>query len=114
MQRGELYRVVDIHGDPRRSRVVLVVSRQRFIDAGYSKVACIPVYSTYGDLATEVKVGPEAGLKRGSALRADEVLSVSKSHFRQRVGTAPQETMRAVSRALAVALDIHAEDIEDL
>jgi mRNA interferase MazF len=93
---------------------VLVVSRQRFIDSSYSKVVCVPVYSTYGGLESEVKVGPELGLKHDSSLRADEVLSVGKSQFRQHVGTASPETMRAVGRALAIALDIRPEDIEDL
>ena len=114
MRRGELYRVVDVQGDPRRARVVLVVSRQRFIDSTYSKVACVPVYSTFGGLESEVRVGPEAGLKHDSALRADEVLSVGKSQFRQQVGTASAETMRAVGRALAVALDIQPDEVEDL
>lgn len=114
MQRGELYIAGNITGDPRRERVVLVVSRQRFIESGYSKVACVPIYSTRGGLETEVALGPDEGLKHDCAARCDEVLSVLKRDLRRHVGTLSDEKLRRVSRALAIALDIQPEDIEDL
>jgi len=114
VQRGELFIAGNITADPRRERVVLIVSRQRFVASSYSKVACVPIYSRRGGLDTEVDLGPEEGLKHDSAARCDEVLSVLKRDLRRRIGTLSEEKLRLVNRALAIALDIQPEDIEDL
>ncbi len=114
MQRGELYVAGNIAADPRRERVVLLVSRQRFLDSSYSKVVCIPIYSRRGGLETEVELGPDEGLKHDSAARCDEVLSLLKRDLRRRIGQLSDEKLRAVNRAVAIALDVRPEDIEDL
>ena len=114
LTRGELYRAEPVAGDPRRARVVLVVSRQRFIDSGYSTVMCVPVYSSHSGLDTQVAIGPDEGLKHASSLHCDEVLSVRKTILRTYVGSLSAAKLREVNRALSIALDILPEDIEDL
>ncbi|MPZ71461.1 MAG: type II toxin-antitoxin system PemK/MazF family toxin, partial [Actinobacteria bacterium] len=60
MRRGDLYRVrLPGGGDPKRSRVFVVVSRPTLIDSRFSTVVCAPVYSRRDGLATQVDVGPD-------------------------------------------------------
>ncbi len=114
LTRGELYRAETVAGDPRRARVMLIVSRQGLIDSGHSTVMCVPVYSNQGGLDTQVAIGPGEGLKHPSSLHCDEVLSVRKVSLRAYVGSLSPAKLREVNRALAIALDILPEDIEDL
>ena len=114
MRRGELYRVPFPPHDPRSARVFLVVSRQRFLDAGHSSALCVPVYSNYHGLDSEVLVGETDGLKHSSALHCDLVTSLLRSSLTDYVGSLAQDKMALVNRALAVALGISAEDISDL
>ena len=107
MRRGDFYRVHQTGGrDPRASRVFLVVSRQVFIDAPYSSVVCVPVYSRAQGITTEVAVGPEHGLKTESWLRCDEVTSVAKAQLTDFVGSVPAGKLDEIGRALAHALGI--------
>lgn len=114
MQRGELYRISGARNDPKPSRVYLVVSRQSFLDAPHSSVMCIPVYSNFHGLETEVLVDETHGLKHLSSAQCDQIMSLPRASLRNFVGSLPSEKMREVARAMAIALDILPEDIEDL
>lgn len=114
MRRGELYRVAAVPNDSRPSRVFLVVSRTGFLAARHATVMVVPVYSASHGLETEVTVDESVGLKHASALHCDEVMSIRRTLLRDFVGTLPPETMRKVNRALAIALEISPEDLEDL
>lgn len=114
VRRGELYRVPAVPNDPRPSRVYLVVSRDGFLAARHSTVMVVPVYSAAHGLETEVTIDEGVGLKHASALHCDEIMSLKRSLLRDYVGSLPPEVMRDVNRALAIALDIAPEDIEDL
>jgi mRNA interferase MazF len=48
-----------VPGDPKASRVFVVVSRQALVDSRFSTVVCAPVYKRRDGLATQVDVGPE-------------------------------------------------------
>jgi len=61
MRRGELYRVRKPRGDPRQSRVFVVVSREALLKTAFSTVICAPIYTTGAGLATQVAVGPAEG-----------------------------------------------------
>jgi len=111
LERGDLYRVASPPGDPRRHRVVLIVSRQQFIASSYSTVTCVPVYSSYHGMATQVLLGSEQGLKHVSSLHCDELLSLRKAVLTNYVGSLSDAKMAEVSRALAVALAIEPEDL---
>jgi len=113
-RRGELYRVPTAGGDPHRSRIVLVVSRQRYIDSLSTTVVCVPVYTAHEGLQTQVAVGPESGLQHDSSLHCDRILSLPKAELRHYIGSVSAGKLGEVNRALAIALDIDPDDLEDL
>ena len=108
MKRGEFYRVRQAsNSDPKESRVYLIVSRQDFIEKPFSSVICAPVYSKYReDIATQVEVGVDEGLKHDSAVFCDVLISVDKSKLTDYVGALSDGKMKAVNTALRIALDI--------
>lgn len=106
MKRGELYRVRHPKGDPKRSRVFVVVSRQSVIDSAFSTVTCAPVFSTRHGLATQVPVGVAEGLKHDSAIHCDELISLAKSVLTDYVGSLAASRIPELDRALAVALEL--------
>ena len=107
MKRGDLYRVRHpAGGDPKRSRVFVVVSRQTLIDSRFSTVVCAPVYSRRDGLATQVDVGADVGLKHDSSIHCDALVSVQKTLLTDFVGSLPQERERTLDQALRVALGL--------
>lgn len=110
MKRGELYRVRHPRGDPKRSRVFVIVSRQTLVDSAFSTVTCAPVYSVRHGLSTQVPVGLSEGLKHGSAIHCDELVSLPKSALTDFVGALPASREGELHRALAAALDLVGAD----
>jgi mRNA interferase MazF len=106
VKRGELYRVRHPAGDPKRSRVFVVVGRQQAIDSNFSSVTCAPIYSSFHGLLSQVPVGVEDGLKHDSAIHCDELLSVPKARLTDYVGSLSAEQLIELNRALRVALDL--------
>jgi len=107
MKRGELYRVYrGSKYDPKNYRVYLVVSRQELIKSPYSTVICAPVYTKYGGLPTQVKVGVNEGLKHDSAVCCDDLKSIPKSMLTDYVSTLSNAKMEAVNTALRIALAV--------
>lgn len=113
--RGDLYRVRTARGDdPRRSRVHLVVSRTEFLGRNYSTAICAPVYTVGGVSEAELPVGADEGLKHESFARCDELTSLPRSALKDFVGSLSPNRLPELNRALAIALEIQPEDIEDL
>ena len=106
MRRGELYRVRRPAGDPRPARVFVIVSRQALIDSRFSTVICAPVYSSGADLATQVPVGVDEGLKRNSWIMCDNLVSLAKTQLTDYVGSLSQAKVNELARSLSVALDL--------
>lgn len=107
MRRGDLYRVRRPGGgDPRKSRVFVVVSREAVIESAFSTVICAPVFSRFDGLASQVEVGVEGGLKRDSSIHCDALVSLPKSALTGYVGSLPPGSIRALNRALRVALAV--------
>jgi len=107
LKRGELYRVRHpFRREPKRFRVFAVVSRQVLIDSRFSTVMCVPVYTAYDGLATQVPVGVAEGLAHESSLHCDEVVSLQKSVLTDYIGTLSPQKVAALHRALRVALDL--------
>ena len=105
MKRGALFRVRRPGGgDPRRSRVFVVVSRQTLIDSRFSTVVCAPVYSRRDGLATQVEIGPDDGLKHDSSVHCDALVSLPKSALTDYVASLKAPRVRALDQALRVAL----------
>lgn len=105
MKRADLYRVRRPGaGDPKRSRVFVVVSRQTLIDSRFSSVVCAPVYTRRDALASQVDVGVDEGLKQDCSIHCDALVSLSKSVLTDYVGSLPPARVRALDQALRVAL----------
>jgi len=110
VNRGDLYRVRRPGGgDPRKSRVFVVVSRQTLIDSRFATVICAPVRTQREGLATEVAVGIEEGLKSESAILCDALVSLPKAVLTDFVGMLRREQIRALDQVLRVALAV--EDV---
>lgn len=107
MRRGELFRVRwPGGGDPKKSRVFVVVSRQALVDSRFSTVVCAPVYTRRDGLATQVEVGPAEGLKHESSIHCDALVSVPKSALTDQVGTLAPSGIKSLDQALRVALGL--------
>jgi len=83
-----------------------VVSRQILIDSRFSTVMCVPVYTAYDGLATQVPVGVAEGLTHESSLHCDEVVSLSKTVLTDYLGSLSAQKIAVLNRALGVALDL--------
>ena len=107
MKRGDLYRLRHPRGgDPKRSRVFVVVSRQALIDSRFSTVVCAPVYSRRDGLATQVEVGSDDGLKHESSIHCDALVSIQKAVLTDFVGSLKLKRKRALGQALGIALGL--------
>lgn len=106
MNRGELYRVAKPSGDPKRQRAYVVVSRQGLLHSRYSSAICAPIYTEGLGLVTQVRVGPEDGLKHESWIHCDNLVSFDKSALTNFVGTLSRAKLEQLNRALAFALDL--------
>jgi mRNA interferase MazF len=107
VKRGDLYRVRHPgSGDPKRSRVFVIVSRQALIDSRFSTVVCAPVYSRRDGLTTQVDVGPDDGLKHESSIHCDALVSIQKTLLTDFLGSLDPERRRWLDRALAIALGL--------
>lgn len=107
MRRGDLFRVRRPGGgDPRSSRVFVVVSRQALLDSAFSTAICAPVFTRRDGLATQVDVGLDEGLKHDSSIYCDALISVPKAALTDFVGSLSSERRRALHEALGIALAI--------
>ena len=107
MKRGDLYRVhKPIRQDPKKSRVFVIVSRYTVVNSKFSTVILAPVYTRHDGLSTQVKIGPEEGLKHESSIHCDELMSLPKSMLTDFVGSLAPEKLEFLNQALRVALDV--------
>ena len=106
MRRGELYRLHNPPGDPKQYRVFVVVGRQSAIETRFSTVICAPVMTEGQDLATQVSIGIEEGMKHESWIHCDNLRSVGKSELTRYVGSVAPGKMLKVDYALTDALDL--------
>ena len=105
MRRGDLFRVRRPRGgDPKRSRVFAIVSRQALIESRFSTVVCAPVYTRRDGLATQVEVGAEDGFKHESSIHCDALVSLPKAVLTDYVSSLAPARVRALDQALRVAL----------
>ena len=106
MKRGDLFRIRRPTGDPKRSRVFVVVGRQSVVESRFSTVICAPVYTRRDGLATQVEVGTEEGLKHDSSIHCDALVSISKSSLTDFIGSLSTEGVMQLNQALAIAVGI--------
>lgn len=106
MRRGEIYRVARPRDDPRKFRAFVVISRQVLLDSNFASVVCAPIFSSSRDLATQVDVGEAEGLKHGSSIYCDNLVSLAKSDLTNFVATLPPTKVVELNRALKAALEL--------
>jgi mRNA interferase MazF len=105
LRRGDLFRVRRPgRGDPKASRVFVVVSRQALADSHFSTVVCAPVYTRRDGLATQVEVGPDDGLRHDSSIHCDALVSLPKTLLTDYVASLAPARVRALDQALRIAL----------
>ena len=106
MKRGDLYRVRKPGGDPKRSRVFVVVARQALIDSIFSTVICAPIFTQRDGLSTQVDVGAKDGLKHDSSIHCDGLTSLSKDVLTDWVGALSGAKLAELDAALRIALAV--------
>ncbi|MGQ0735057.1 MAG: type II toxin-antitoxin system PemK/MazF family toxin [Acidobacteriota bacterium] len=88
---------------PDKPRPVLVLTRGSAL-AYLSRVTVAPVTSTVRDVPSEVRIGPEDGLKQPSAVNLHNVVTIEKAMVGRRVAHLREDKMRDVCRAIGFAL----------
>ena len=108
MIRGEIYRSSERVPERGHKPGFYVVVSRSFIaeNDAVTTVVCAPIYSEFLGLATEVAVGIEDGLPRGSSIRCDFLTLMFKRRLTTLVGRLGAAGLRDLHRALSVALDI--------
>lgn len=112
MNRGDVYRLAKPPGDdPKRYRYFVVVSRDALITSKFSTVICAPVYTRHDGLSTQIEIGIAEGLRYESSVHCDALMSIPKHKLTHYVGHLPSEKLGILNKALAVALDIYADEL---
>ena len=106
MRRGELYRVRHPGGDPKRSRVFVVVSRQALLDSRFSAAICAPVFTRGHGLSTQVTVGIQEGLKHDSSIHCDGLVCVPKATLTDYIGRLRAARLDELDSALGIAVGL--------
>jgi mRNA interferase MazF len=111
LTRGQVYRVRHPasggpHGDPRRTRCFVVVSRQELLDSKASRVLCAPINTSDAGLATEISVGADEGLTHASTINCDQLTRLEKSVLTDYIGSLKPSKLAQLRVALRIALDV--------
>lgn len=105
--RGAIYRVRHPqHGDSKKSRCFVVVSRQELLDSKADRVLCAPINSVGAGLATEVEVSEAEGLKHRSVVNCDQITRLEKRMLTDYIGKLSPKKLSQLRGALRVALDV--------
>lgn len=92
LHRGDVW-WADVPGDKRRP--VLILTRQPFIDHLHSVIVA-PVTTRLRDIPTEVPLGEEHGMASDCAANFDNVFTLSKAEFVERITRLDDVTMDLV------------------
>jgi mRNA-degrading endonuclease toxin of MazEF toxin-antitoxin module len=107
LYRGEIYRVRQPqHGDPKKSRCFVLVSRQELLDSKANRALCAPVNTLGFGLATEVTIGETEGLKHPSVVNCDQLTRLEKNLLTDYIGKLSSKKLLELRTALRVALDV--------
>ncbi len=101
VKRGEIW--MYRFGRPDKRRPVLVLSRQAALDRLRTAVVA-PITRTILGIPSEVRVGPDQGLKAESAVNLDHLYTVDKADLASYVGRLDGHMLREVCEAVDIAL----------
>lgn len=99
VHRGDVW-WAEVPGDKRRP--VLVLTRERFIPR-LDSLLVAPVTTTVRGIPTEVAMGPADGLPRTCAANFDNVFTLSRQRFVQRIAALPADRLSEVCDAYRFA-----------
>jgi mRNA interferase MazF len=115
LRRGEIYRVRQPqHGDPKKPRSFVVVSRQDLLDSKANRVLCAPINTSGVGLSTEVQVGVDEGLKHDSVINCDQITRLEKSMLTDYIGALSLAKLKLLRAALVVAFDMDDDPDADI
>lgn len=108
MKRGEVYRTQEKFPERGHKPSFYVIVSRDFIAGNddVDTVICAPIYGESLGLRSEVLVGVEEGLPKGSAIRCDFLTLLFKRKLTLFVSTLAAGKQRELSLALAYALQI--------
>ena len=107
LTRGEIYLVSPPpSNDPKRTRAVVIVSRQTLCDSKADKVICAPINTNADGRSTEVSVGIDEGLKHRSVINCDQLILVPKSALTRYIGSLPSKKLLELRNALRIVVDV--------
>ena len=101
MRRGEIW-VADLPPPDGIRPALLLMRNEAYTQRRY--VILTTITTRIRNLATEVPLGIEEGLRTPSAANLDVILTVPNSRLQRRIGVISPEKMRAVEAALRFAL----------
>lgn len=104
MRRGEVW-WVEPPDEPRRPHLIL--TRDTAIPV-VTVVLGVPATRRVRGIPTEVELGPDDGMPQACALTLDNVRTLRKAYFVERICALAPDRMASVCRALAVATDCDA------
>jgi len=99
LHRGEVW-WADVPGG--KLRPVLVLTRERFVER-LTSVLVAPLTTTVRNIPTEVRFTADDGLPRECAANFDNVFTLSRSRFKQRITQLAEPRLREVCRAYQFA-----------
>ena len=92
-------------GPPDKRRPALLLSRTALM-AHLSTLVVAPITRTIRDIPSEVRLGPESGLKEESVAKLDQLQSVSRERVGRYVGGLDPARKKEVREALLFALEL--------
>jgi mRNA interferase MazF len=108
MTRGDIYRTREALAERGGKRGFYLVVSRAFVaeNPDIETVICAPIYSEILGVTTEVIVGPAEGLPKTSSVRCDFLALLFKAKLTHFVGSVSLPKLKALDRALAIALDL--------
>lgn len=111
MRRGDVYLIEQAGaGGVQQQRLFVVISRQLAIDSALATVICAPVFHSYDGLATQIQVGAADGLPYDGSIHCEALVSLPKAALSRLIGRLGAAKLKAVEKALTVALDLPAAE----
>jgi mRNA interferase MazF len=93
----------EIHG----KRPALVVSDDYFNESAADLIMVLPITSIPRNIPSHIKIDPpEGGAKKTSFIKCDQIRTLSKARFIERLGTISDQTMAKVEDALRILLSL--------
>jgi mRNA interferase MazF len=103
MRRGEVW-WVDFP-EPTGRRPALILTRDSACGVR-SSLTVGPVTGTIRSIPVEVFLGPEQGLSVECVANLDNIMTVPKKYFNERITVLSADVMKQVEKAIVLALDI--------